>query len=76
MLGIWFSSNEDQMIWLNLNDKVKRIKNMCTITTWSNIHLTMFGEITVLKTTVLSQILNVCSTVYVPDYFIKHKMIN
>ena len=31
----------------------------------------MFGKITVLKTMVLSQILNVCSTVYVPEYFIK-----
>ena len=28
-------------------------------------------KITVLKTMVLSQILNVCSTVYVPEYFIK-----
>ena len=69
MLGIWFSSNEDEMIRLNLNDKVERIKN--TIIAWSNMHLTMFGKITVLKTMVLSQILNVCSTVYVPEYFIK-----
>ena len=69
MLGIWFSSNEDEMIWLNVNDKVERTKN--TITTWSNMHLTMFGKITVLKTMVLSQILNVCSTVYVPEFFIK-----
>ena len=57
------------MIRLNLNDRVERIKN--TITTWSNMHLTMFGKITVLKTTVLGQMLNVCSTVYVPEYFIK-----
>ena len=39
ILCIWFSSNEDENIWLNLNDKVERIKD--TITTWSNIHLTM-----------------------------------
>ena len=61
--------NEDDMIRLNLNTKVKRIKN--TITTWSNMYLKMFGKITVLKTMVLSQILNVCSTVYIPEYFIK-----
>ena len=42
ILGIWFSSNEDEMIRLNLNDKVERIKN--TITAWSNMHLTMFGK--------------------------------
>ena len=47
MLGIWFSSNEDEMIWLNLNDKIKRIKN--TIAIWSNMHLTMFGKQQYLK---------------------------
>ena len=69
MLGIWFSSNEDEMIQLNLNDKIEGIKN--TIAAWSNMHSTMFGKIIVLKTMVLSQILNVCSTVYIPEYFIK-----
>ena len=69
MLGIWFSSNEDEMIQLTLNDKVEGIKN--AIAAWSNMHLTMFGEITVLKTMVLNQILNVCSTVYIPKYLIK-----
>ena len=69
MLGIWISSNEDEMIQLNLSDKVERIKN--TVTTWSNMHLTMFEKITVLKTMLLSQILNVYSTVYIPEYFIK-----
>ena len=38
MLGIWFSSNEDEVIQLNLNDKIERIKN--TISTWLNMHLT------------------------------------
>ena len=69
MLGIWFSCNEDEMIQLNLNDKAEGIKN--TIAAWSNMHLTMFGKIIVLKTMVLSQILNVCSTVSIPEYFIK-----
>ena len=36
------------MIRLNLNDKVERIKY--TIATWSNMHLTMFRKVTVLKT--------------------------
>ena len=31
----------------------------------------MFGKVTLLKTMVLSQILNVCSTVYILEYFIK-----
>ena len=69
MLGIWFSSTEYEVIRLNLNDKVERIKNI--ITAWSNIHLTMFGKILVLKTMVLSQILNVCSTEKKPEYFAK-----
>ena len=69
MLGIWLNSNKDEMIQLNLNDKVERIENR--ITTRSNMHLTMFGKITVLKIMVLSQILNVCSAVYLPEYFIK-----
>ena len=43
MLGIWFSSTEYEVIRLNLNDKVERIKNI--ITAWSNIHLTIFGKI-------------------------------
>ena len=69
LLGIWFSSNENKMIELTLNDKLERIKN--SIMAWSNIKLAMFGKIIVLKTMVLSQILNICSTVYMPDYFIK-----
>ena len=69
MLAISFSSNEDEMIQLNLNDTVEGIKN--AIAAWSNMHLTMFEKITVLKIMVLSQILNVCSTVYIPEHFIK-----
>ena len=47
MLSIWLSSMEDEMTQLNLNYKLKRIKN--TTVTWSDMPLTMFGKIELFK---------------------------
>ena len=37
---------------------------------WSCRNLTIFGKVTVLKTLVISQIINLCSMVYVPESII------
>ena len=57
------------MTKLNLENKLDEIKK--NINCWSCRNLTLFGKVVILKTLVLSQIVNICSVIYVPDNFIK-----
>ena len=68
-LGVWFSLDENEMTKLNLENKLDEIKKI--INCWSCRNLTLFGEVVILKTLVLSKIVNIFSVIYVPDNFIK-----
>ena len=57
------------MTKLNLENKLDEIKKI--INCWSCRNLTLFGKVVILKTLVLSKIVNICSVIYVPDNFIK-----
>ena len=57
------------MIKLNLENKLDEIKK--TINCWSCRNLTLFGKVVILKTLVLSKIVNICSVIYIQDNFIK-----
>ena len=68
MLGVWFSQDEKEMTHLNLNERLEKMKRIINI--WTCGGLTIFGRVLILKTLVLSQIINICSVIYVPESFI------
>ena len=70
MLGVWFSQDEKEMTHLNLNERLEKMKRIINI--WTCRGLTIFGRVMILKTLVLSQIINICHVIYIPDSFINH----
>ena len=67
-LGVWFCFDELQMVQLNLEGSIEEIRN--TLNVWCGRKRTLFGKVMVLKTLVLSKIINICSVIHVPDTFI------
>ena len=67
-LGVWFCLDELQMVQLNLEGRIEEIRN--TLNVWCGRNMTIFGKVMVLKTLVLSKIINICSVIHVPDTFI------
>ena len=63
-LGIWFSNNDIEMIDLNFNERIEKIKKMLDI--WRSRNLSLRGKITILKSLVLPQILFLFNLIYVP----------
>ena len=63
LLGIYFSTNLEEMEDLNYNIKIKEIENC--LKSWSNQLLTPIGKITVVKTLIISKLnylfLTLCS---------------
>ena len=55
-LGIWFASNQEEMIKLNIADKADKIKSILNL--WQGRVLTLTGKITILKSLVLPHILH------------------
>ena len=58
-LGAWFSLNQEEMIKLNVNDKVEKIKVI--LNSWSKRNLTLKGKVTVVKSLVLPHFLHLAS---------------
>ena len=56
-LGIWFTIDSTEMIRLNVSEKINKIKDMLNI--WHSRSLTLKGKITVLKSLVVPQILQI-----------------
>ncbi len=56
------------MVINNLEEKYKTFKNILNI--WSQRETTLKGKITVVKSVALSQLLYVCSALYIPDDYI------
>ena len=57
------------MFNLNFRDKLSHIKQVLNI--WSGQSLSLKGKITIIKSLVISKIVNICSMIYVPTDFIK-----
>ena len=68
-LGVWFSNNQNEMVRLNFDERLIKIKKLLHI--WSSRILSLRGKITVLKTLVLPKILFLFSMIYVPDEILK-----
>lgn len=54
VLGVFVSTDHEEMLEINYNPKLGRIKNILQM--WKQRNLTIFGKITLLKTHALSQI--------------------
>ena len=67
-LGIWFSNSNELMYELNLKPKLRNIEQSINI--WSSQSLSLKGKITVIKSLIISPVINMCSMIYVPDTFI------
>ena len=67
-LGVWFTLDENDMSVLNLNEKLINLKRSAEF--WSARNISIHGRVMILKTKLLSQIINICSLLYVPDTFI------
>ena len=68
-LGVWFSINKNEMIKKNLEEKFQKMQNLTYM--WMSRGLSLVGKIVVLKSLILSQIINICTVIYIPDWFIE-----
>ena len=64
-LGIWYTHNQDEILKLNID---KRVKNMNTIINiWRSRNLSLKGKITIIKTLIVPQINFLFSMIYIPE---------
>ena len=63
-IGIWFAQNETEMIHLNFNERVEKMKKQLYI--WRPRSLALEGKITILKSLILPEILFPFNLIYVP----------
>ena len=68
LLGVWFSKDKQEMLSKNLEEKYENMVKILNI--WFSRNLSVDGKIVVLKSLVLSLILNTISVVYVPQHVI------
>ena len=67
-LGAWFSASDEVMFQLNCKPKLNAIQHIINV--WSSQGLSIKGKVTVIKSLIISQIVNICSAIYVPESFI------
>ena len=68
-LGIWYSLNTHEMISLNINERMDKIKNILNI--WQTRHLSLKGKITVIKSLIMPHIIHLASVLYLDENLIK-----
>ena len=68
-LGIWFSSNINNLIKKNHDLKLEKFINI--LNHWTKFNLTLLGKVTVLKSLALANVKSLISSVYTLDWFIR-----
>ena len=68
-LGIWFSLDSQEMIEINITNKLRKISSLLNV--WSGRCLSLKGKITVLKTLIMPHILHIASVLYISEDVIK-----
>ena len=63
-LGIWFSSDEEKMVKLNFENRIKKIENLLNI--WTSRNLSLKGKVIIIKTMVLPQVTHLFCTCFCP----------
>ena len=67
-LGVFYSKDPNETIEVNFNNKLNKVQSLLNM--WSQRNLSIKGKITVIKSTVLPQILYICANLGVPDWFV------
>ena len=68
-LGVWYSYNQEEVIKLNLDDRIKKLSTILNI--WRSRNLSLKGKITIIKTLAIPQLQFLFNMIYIPDYIIK-----
>ena len=69
-LGTWFSLNHEEMIKLNVSDKIEKIKGI--LNPWLSRSLTLKGKITVVKSLALPHFLQLASVLSLSSNLLSH----
>lgn len=69
-LGVWFAINKNTMLKKNLEDKLVKMSNL--IGMWSARNLSLKGKIVVLKSVIMSIIVNIITIIYIPNWFLEN----
>ena len=67
-LGVWFSASNEVMFQLNFKPKLNAIQHIINV--WSGQGLSVKDRVTIIKSLIISQIVNIRSVIYVPESFI------
>ena len=67
-LGIWYSLNTSEMLNLNIDERMEKIKVLLRI--WNTRCLSLKGKIVVLKSLVMPHIIHIASVLYIDDTII------
>ena len=66
---MWYSYNEEEVLKLNLDDRIKKLNTILNI--WRTRNLSLKGKITIIKTLAIPQIQFLFNMIYIPDNIIK-----
>ena len=66
-LGIWYSYNKNEMLNLNLENRLKNMNTIINI--WKSRSLSLKGKITIIKTLILPQINFLFSMIYQTKFY-------
>ena len=74
-MRVWFSDNNNDCYELKVKPKLCEIQII--LKTWSKFSISLKEKIVIIKTLIMSRIINICSMIYVPQHFIKkiHQML-
>ena len=68
-LGIWYSTDTEEMLYLNIGERLEKIKVLLRI--WSARYLSLKGKIVVLKSLVMPHIIHIASVLFIENTVIK-----
>ena len=68
-LGIWYSYNQDEIIKLNIDNRIKNMNTIMNI--WRSRSLSLKGKITIIKTLILPQIHFLFSMIFIPEHILQ-----
>ena len=61
---MWFSYIEEEIIELNISNRIKNIQTILNI--WRSRNLSLKGKITIIKTLIIPQVQFMFSTIFIP----------
>ena len=68
-LGIWYAFEENQIIKLNCDEKIKKMLQLTNI--WKMRKLSLKGKVTIIKNLILPQIQFLFNMIYIPECVLK-----